>query len=324
MMDIAAHTVRDPRFAPETSALLERLGHETGPITYDDLVAGRAAPPDPELAGRPEPVRVQTDLVLPHGETPIRVRLYRDHLDAPRPLLLWLHGGGFVGGSLADVDVVCSALARRTGVNVVSLDYRLAPEHPFPAALHDTYDALCWLAANGAAIGGDGRVAAGGQSAGANLVAAACLLARDRGGPRVARQILCYPVLDFVRDSESHRLFDGVFLSSELQEWYDAQYLGGQPITPYAAPLRAETPVGLPPALVLGAGRDPLRDEAREYAGRLDRAGVDVAYREYADTMHAFLNFPGALSAGRRAIQDIADDLGRSLGQAITSGSANR
>ncbi|GAA0402660.1 alpha/beta hydrolase [Acrocarpospora corrugata] len=356
MINILARTVRDARFAPETSALLDLIGPQAGPITYDDLVADRASPPDPEVAGHAEPVRVRTDLLLvrgesdgllpwgeidglllrrdtdglllrgesdeplPHqetnepllrGKTPLRVRLYRHAVETPRPLLLWLHGGAFVGGSLADVDVACSALARRAGVNVASLDYRLAPEHPFPAALHDTYDAFQWLAANGAAIGGDGRVAAGGQSAGANLVAAACLLARDRGGAQVLRQILCYPALDFGRDTESSRLFDGVLLDSSLEEWYEAQYLAGQPVTPYAAPLRAQTVEGLPPALILGAGRDPLRDEAREYAGRLDQAGVDVSYLEYEDTMHAFLNFPGALSAAGQAIRDIADDLGR-------------
>ncbi|GAA0969462.1 hypothetical protein GCM10009555_016640 [Acrocarpospora macrocephala] len=303
--------MRDARFAPETSALLDLIGPQAGSITYDDLVADRASLPDPEVAGHTEPVRVRTDVLLPRGETPMRVRLYRHAAETPRPLLLWLHGGGFVGGSLADVDVACSALARRTGVNVVSLDYRLAPEHPFPAALHDTYDALQWLAAKGAAIGGDGRIAAGGQSAGANLVAAACLLARDRGGAQVMRQILCYPALDFGRDCESRRLFDGDLLNSSLEEWYDAQYLADQPVTPYAAPLRAQTFEGLPPALILGAGRDPLRDDAREYAGRLDKAGVDVSYLEYEDTMHAFLNFPGALSAARQAIQDIADDLDR-------------
>jgi acetyl esterase len=197
---------------------------------------------------------------------------------------------------------------------VVSLEYRLAPEHPFPAALHDTYDAMRWLAAHGGFLGGDGRVVAGGQSAGGALVAGACLLARDRGDrDLIARQVLCYPLLDFGQDTESARLFDGVFHSIRPGRWTDAQYLAGQEPTGYAAPLRAGDLSGLPPALIIGAGRDPLRDDARGYARRLAAAGVDVAQVEYAGTMHAFLNFCGALAAGPHAIGLIAADLAKAL-----------
>ncbi len=301
--------ISEPRFREETERFLERVGPQEGPIAYDELVESRASRPDPELAGSPEPVRVRSDLILPLPGRPVRVRLYRS-VPGPRPLLLWLHGGGFVGGSLDDVDVTCAGLARRTGLVVLSLDYRLAPEHPFPAALHDTYDALVWLEENGEALAGDGRVVAGGQSSGGNLVAAACLLARDRGRPLVARQVLCYPVLDFGADSESHRRFDGADgVRRSRDEWYQAQYLAGQAVTPYAAPLTATDLSGVPPALVLGAGLDALRDDARRYARRLQDSGVDASYFEYDDTPHAFLNFPGALSAAWRAMQDVADDL---------------
>lgn len=305
--------VRQAQFQQETRRFLERVGPQGGPITHEDLVASRASRPDPELAGTPEPVRVRSDVVLPLPERPVRVRLYRNVPATPRPLLLWLHGGGFVGGSLDDVDVACAGLARRTGLTVISLDYRLAPEDPFPAALHDTYDALTWLGEHGEAFAGDGRVAAGGQSSGANLVAAACLMARDRGGPRVTRQILCYPWLDFGTNSESHRRFDGVE-EPDPHEWFLSQYLAGQAVTPYAAPLTARDLSGLPPALVLGAALDSLRDDARRYARRLEEGGVAASYLEYEDTPHAFLNFPGALSAAWRAMQDIADDLA-SLGR---------
>jgi acetyl esterase len=225
-----------------------------------------------------------------------------------------LHGGGFVGGSLDDVDVTCAGLARRTGMTVVSLDYRLAPEHPFPAALHDTYGAFGWLAEHGGAFGGDGRVVAGGQSSGANLVAAACLMARDRGGPRVTRQVLCYPWLDLGADSSSHRGSDGDVGSRS--QWYRSQYLAGQAVTAYAAPLTAADLTDLPPALILGAGLDPVRDDARRYARRLESSGVASSYLEYAGTPHAFLNFPGALSVAWRAMQDIADDLSEALSAA--------
>jgi acetyl esterase len=302
LIDVNRRVVSRPEFRREAERFLERVGLQDGPIAHDELIESRASRPDPELAGTPEPVRVRTDLILPPPARPIRVRLYRNATATPRPLLLWLHGGGFVGGTLDDIDVACAGLARRAGLTVISLEYRLAPEHPFPAALHDTDDALAWLEQHGEAFGGDGRVAAGGQSSGANLVAAACLMARDRGRPRVTRQILCYPWLDLGTGAA-----DGVPRSRD--EWYRSQYLAGQAVTPYAAPLTARDLSGLPPALILGAGLDPLCDDARRYAQRLEDDGVAVSHLEYDHTPHAFLNFPGVLSAAWWAMQDIADDL---------------
>lgn len=306
--------IDQPGFAAETSDLLDRLGSQPEIADYAALLAARAEPPEPALSGRPDPAVRSADCYLPVRGGPVLVRIYREPRPGPRPLLLWLHGGGFIGGSVVDIEYVCSRLARLAGVTVLSLEYRLAPEHPYPAALHDTLDALRWLHAHGDVIGGDGRVAAGGQSAGAALVAGACLLARDEGAPTVHRQVLCYPCLDFGRDTESARQFEGMFLSVKPDQWSDRQYLAGQPVTPYAAPLRAESLAGLPPTLLIGAGRDPLRDHARDYAARLHVNGVDVTYVEYADTMHAFLNFCGVLSAGRHAIKLIAADLARAFG----------
>jgi acetyl esterase len=310
--------IDEPGFAAETTAFLEQLGPMTGISDYETLLAARAEPYDPDLAGRLDPEVHAADLHLPLRGGPILTRLYRAYAaSGPQPILLWLHGGGFIGGTVDDIDYVCSRLARLAGVVVASLEYRLAPEHSYPAGLSDTYDAMRWLAEHGTLLGGDGRVAAGGQSAGAALVAGACLLARDEGGPAPIRQILCYPTLDFDQDTESAREFDGVFLSLKPGRWSDGQYLAGQPITPYAAPLRADSLAGLPPALVLGAGRDPLRDDARNYAARLDAEGVDVTHVEYAHTMHAFLNFCGALSAGRHALGLIAVDLAGIFGRAV-------
>jgi acetyl esterase len=312
--------VTEPCFAAETTALLARLspGSPIGPASsvsdYRTLLAARAEPADPALAGHPEPAVHIADLYLPARHGPVGARLYRPQAAAsPRPVLLWLHGGGFIGGAAADIDHVCSRLAHRGSLTVVSLDYRLAPEHPYPAALLDTCDALCWLADHGAVVGGDGRIAAGGQSAGAALVAGVCLLARDRHLPSAACQVLCYPVLDFGQDTESARLFDGVFHSIK-PGWKQDRYLAGQPVTAYAAPLRAASLAGLPPALVIGAGRDPLRDDARAYAARLDADGVDVTHVEYDATMHAFLNFCGVLSAGDHAIEVIAVTLADTFG----------
>ena len=297
----------DPRFAKETEAFLEALGPRDEPITLDELVTSRTAPRAPELFGTATAVAQRTDLVLDRG---IRARLYRDDLEASRPSLLWLHGGGFVAGSLDDVDVVCAGLAKQARVNVVSLDYRLAPEHPFPAGLDDTYDAIRWLHDHAREVGGNGVVMAGGQSAGANLVAAACLRARDEDGPRVDRQLLCYPSVSLHRDTESARQFDGIVLYSKHSEWFEELYLAGQQVTPYVAPLLAPSLAGLPPAFVIGAGRDPLRDDARDYAARLQEAGVEVEYVEYADTPHAFLQFAGMLpTAVKTAIDDLSSDL---------------
>jgi acetyl esterase len=301
--------VTKPHFAAETTALLARLGPASPISDYGTLLADRAEPADPDLAGPPDPAVRVADLYLPARHGPVGARWYRRHAaTSPEPVLLWLHGGGFIGGAAADLDHVCCGLARNAGLTVVSLDYRLAPEHAYPAALLDTRDALRWLADHSAAIGGDGRVAAGGQSAGAALVAGACLLARDHHLPTVACQVLCYPVLDFGQDTESARLFDGVFHSIK-PGWAQEHYLAGQPVTAYAAPLRAASFADLPPALVIGAGRDPLRDDARTYAARLDADGVDVTHVEYDGTMHAFLNFCGVLSAGDHAIELIATEL---------------
>jgi len=305
-MAIKQSLIDEPGFAAQTSTFLERMSANAGQTTAP--TAGGEAPG--AVSGQADPhVRV-ADLYLPTRGGPVLTRVYQAH-DRPerRPVLLWLHGGGFVAGSVYDLDHVCSRIARLGQVTVASLEYRLAPANPFPAALHDTYDAMCWLAEHGALLGGDGRLAAGGQSAGAALVAGATLMTRDAGGPALTRQVLCYPALDFGQDTESVRLFNGVFLTIESGGFVEKSYLGGQEPTAYAAPLRAESLAGLPPALVVGAGRDPLRDDARAYATRLDNDGVDVAHVEYAGTMHGFLNFCGVLSAGDHAIEVIASDL---------------
>lgn len=290
----------------EADALLAELGPPGGPIDQARLVASRSEPPDPRHAGPPADVTTVADVLLPFATGPIRVRVYRDGEPRPRPLLLWLHGGGWVGGSLDDIDATCRALAAAAPVVVVSLDYRLAPEHPYPAALDDTYGALEWLSRNGGVLGGDGRVAAGGQSAGANLVAAACLLARGQDGPEVTSQVLCYPSLDADTDTESYRLFDGVLHSRAGLEWSLRQYLGGAPVTELVAPLRASSLTGLPPALILAAGRDMLRDDARRFHARLDAEGTPSTLIEYPEAIHAFFNFPGLLSVAHDAVADIA------------------
>ena len=174
--------IDEPGFAEQTDALLARFGPADELQDYETLLAARAEPADPDLAGPADPAVVSAELYLPLRGGPTLARLYRVPGAGPGPLLLWLHGGGFIGGTVGDIDAVCCGLAHQAGLTVVSLEYRLAPEHPFPAALHDTYDAMRWLAAHGGFLGGDGRLAAGGQSAGAALVAG-----RLPPGPRPRR-----------------------------------------------------------------------------------------------------------------------------------------
>ncbi|MEU4195330.1 alpha/beta hydrolase [Kribbella sp. NPDC026611] len=280
-----------PQFAAETESLLQRLAappSEGDP--YEALLKDREDLPEVELAGERDP-RVEVEDVgidLP-GRT-LEARIYRLD-DRPRPVVLWLHGGGFVGGHLRDIEYATSGIAAAGDVTVVSLNYRLAPENPYPAALHDVRDALTWI--RNAGLGTD-WIAVGGQSAGAALAAGACLLIRDEGGPLPDRQILCYPTLDVHPEADWFRWYLGVPTSE---------------VPPTAVPLRATTLAGLPPALVLAAGRDDLRDDALAYADRLTKDNVETRLVEYADTMHAFLNFPAALSAGRHAVELIGADL---------------
>jgi acetyl esterase len=304
--------IDEPAFAAEADAYLAAVPPMGAAPGQDPLAALRGRVAGPQVAGEPEPGVRWADLYLPARGGPLPARVYAEAAAGePRPLLLWLHGGGFVAGSVRDLDHVCSRLARLAGVTVVSLEYRLAPEHPCPAALHDAFDAEAWLAAHGHLLGGDGRLAAGGLSAGAALVAGASLMARDHGGPVLTCQVLCYPALDFGQDTESVREFNGVLITVGPDSWLQTAYLGGQQPDGYAAPLRNPSLAGLPPALLIGAGRDPLRDDARGYARRLDADGVPVTYVEYAGVVHGFLNACGVLSAGDHAIDVIAAELRR-------------
>src|SRR2546428_1392607 len=194
------------------------------------------------------------------GEIPVRV--YTPEGRAPFPVLVYFHGGGWVIGSLETHDGICRHLANAAGAVVVSVDYRLAPEHPFPASGEDAYAATRWVAANAAALGGDPRrIAVGGDSAGGNLAAVVSLMARDRGGPPLVFQLLVYPVTDLPSANASYREnAEGYFLTAKSMHWFFAHYCGANPDAsdPYLCPLRAKNLRGLPPALVVTAEFDPL------------------------------------------------------------------
>jgi acetyl esterase/lipase len=269
-------------------------------------------------AGPPEPVaRVENRTVPgPAGEIP--VRLYAPEAKGPLPVLVYYHGGGWVIGNLDSHDGVCRQLANAAGCLVVSVDYRLAPEHPYPAAAEDAYAAARWVAAHAASLGGDpARVAVGGDSAGGNLSAVVSQMARDRGGPRLVYQLLIYPVVDAPGDERaSYRdNADGYFLTATSMHWFWNHYQAGKPSCrePYACPLRATDLRGLPPALVITAEFDPLRDEAEEYAAKLHAADVPVTLTRYDGMIHGFFGMAALLDQAKVAVAEAVDGLKRAF-----------
>jgi acetyl esterase len=260
------------------------------------------------------------DIRIPGPEGPLRARVYDPAGEArsPRPVLGYFHGGGWVQGDLESHHGLCARLALRSGALVVAVDYRLAPEHKFPAAVEDCLAAYRWLRLRGREIGGDpGRVGVGGDSAGGNLSAVVSQLAAAAGVAVPACQVLIYPAVDFGHDTPSHRqLEDGFIIPRDRILWYSEQYLRGEGdrTDVRAAPLRAPDLRGQPPALVITAGFDPLRDEGRAYADRLREAGVDVLYREYPGQIHAFVSLTKAIPEGMACTLAIGDYLRERLG----------
>lgn len=248
---------------------------------------------------------VATDRTIPGPAGALPVRLYRPKgTDGPLPALVFAHGGGWVFGNLDSHDVLCAQLALEAGIAVVAIDYRLAPEARFPGAFDDVAAGLAWVAAHGASLGIDpARLAIGGDSAGGNLAAAVALWARDNGGPRLSLQLLCYPVTDGVARPESYRLFeDGYGLNKPAMEWFFDHYQPDKAARDdwRLSPLRARSLAGLPPALVITAGYDPLRDEGRAYAWRLQKEGTRADLVEFGGMLHGFLSSPMFLHAARR------------------------
>ena len=264
----------------------------------------------------PEPIYRAEDRRIPGVVGEIPVRIYTPEGNPPMGVLVYYHGGGWVLGDLESHDRVCRALANKGGCVVVSVDYRLAPEHVFPAGAEDCYAATKWVAENAASLGADpARLAVGGDSAGGNLAAAVAMMARDQGGPAIAFQLLFYPCTDAALDTPSQKEFaaDGYVLSRGDMEWFWNHYLGAgsetEKTNPYACPLRAKNLAGLPPALVMTASHDPLRDEGERFAQRLISAGVKVTCTRYEGVTHGFISFADALDKGKAGQQQAADAL---------------
>jgi acetyl esterase len=250
----------------------------------------------------------------------VPVRLYRPagvSATTPLPALVYFHGGGWVIGDLETHDVLCRQYTAAAGISVVSVDYRLAPEHKFPAALDDAWSATRWVAAHAADLGIDaGRLAVGGDSAGGNLAAVVALRARDAGAPALALQLLLYPVTDVAAEAPSYTDFaDGFMLTRESMRWFIAHYLDDRrEATDWrVSPLRAASLAGVAPALVVTAGFDPLRDEGDAYARRLREAGVRVDHLCYGGMIHGFAPMGRLIDTGMRAVAHIAASLRQAL-----------
>jgi acetyl esterase/lipase len=255
---------------------------------------------------RPAEVKV-VDRTIPGPSGPLPVRLYHPAsapADAKLPGLVYAHGGGWVFGNLDSHDVLCAQLAIEAGIAVFAVDYRLAPEARFPGAFDDVVAGLKWVAANGASVGIDAtKLAIGGDSAGGNLAAAVSIWARDNGGPKLLLQLLAYPVTDAVARAESYRRYeDGYGLNAATMEWFFDHYTPDKAIRDdwRVSPLRANSLSGLPPALVITAGYDPLRDEGRAYAFRLQQEGTLADLVEFGGMLHGFLSSPMLLHGARR------------------------
>ena len=263
----------------------------------------------PMLFGEPPAVARVEDLTLDLPGRSIAARLYvPGGAASPAPLVVYFHGGGWVLGTLETHDGTCRALARASGAAVLSIDYRRAPEHRYPAAAEDCYAAVCWARDHAAALGCDGaRLAVAGDSAGGNLAGAVAIMARDRGGPALRHQLLLYPVTDDDYSLPSYAENGGgeFYLGQAAMEWFWGHYLGGQSDAPLAKIAHTPNLAGLPPATVLTAQYDPLRDEGMAYAARLAQAGVSVDAAVAPGMIHGFFSMfqaiPDALGWIERA-----------------------
>ena len=266
---------------------------------YDRMIAARGI--------APAPVGAVEDWTIPGPGGDLPVRIYRPGIRGENlPAFVYFHGGGHVIGSLDTHDATARNLCNGAGCVVVSVDYRLAPEHKFPAAAEDAFAAVRWCAAHGAEIGADPRrIAVGGDSAGGNLAAVAALMARDAGGPGIRLQVLVYPVADYACDTESYRTYAEGYgmLEAQSMRWFRDHYLRGEAdwLDWRAAPLRAADLSGVAPALVLTAQCDVLHDEGEAYAQRLRTAEVEVKHRDCEGMIHGFFTMAPAIDGAVRA-----------------------
>ncbi|MQA13595.1 MAG: alpha/beta hydrolase fold domain-containing protein [Pseudonocardiaceae bacterium] len=307
---------------PDVQGLLEQFEAQGLP-PFDQMSVSQArdvAGAFRDLQGEPEPVAEIRDILVPGPAGNLPVRVYDPSPGTPLPLLVYYHGGGWVIGNIEVVDKPARALANASQCVVAATQYRLSPETKFPGPVEDCYAATKWLAEHAGEVGGDAsRLVVAGDSAGGNLAAAVTLMARDRGGPQIAYQLLIYPVTSPARGNEfaSYRdNADGYLLTRGGMEWFWDHYVSSpqDDDNPYAAPLKASDLSGLPPAMVITAEFDPLRDEGAAYADRLQQAGVKVKSTRYDGVIHGFFWMGGVLEDGRAVLAEMGEELRKQFG----------
>jgi acetyl esterase len=306
---------RSERLHPEALAVLEALDAQNAPplasLSPAEARIG-AAKRFKQFGGELEALDRVEDRSIPGPDGNVPVRIYARERGGLRPAMIYFHGGGFVFGDLDTHEPICRSLAKESGAVVIAVGYRLSPEHKFPAALEDAHCATRWIATNAEQLGIDaGRICITGDSAGGNLATVIARRCRDAGGPALGSQVMIYPVIDLSSfETESYREFaEGHFLGRGEMQWFAGHYLASasEGRNPEASPLLDPDLSGLPPALVITAEFDPLRDEGEAYAKRLREAGTPVTLTRYPGVIHGFVVMRGAFAAGREAIMQIAN-----------------
>jgi acetyl esterase len=304
---------------PAVEALLRTLAAAGPPVETLTPSAARANAIEKRRSRVEQPIPLADvhDRQIPGPGGELTVRVYRPSLDDQRPVVVYFHGGGWVLCDLDSHDAICRRIARDSGCVLVSVDYRLAPEHPFPAAVQDAVAAVEWVAAHRADLGATaGGLGVAGDSSGGNLAASVCLIARDNGQPRIDHQLLIYPPLAYDFTTASYRDNDtGFHLTRAGMQWFWNHYLAtdADAVDPRAAPLRAIDLAGLPAASIFTAEYDPLRDDGEAYAARLRDAGVDVELHRYDGMFHGFIGLAAVGESFERAYRQIAEDLHAAL-----------
>jgi acetyl esterase len=304
----------DPEIA-KVVAGMNALPGSAGEVPIEEARAGHEAETR-VLSGPGQAVGDVRDIAIPGPAGDIPARAFTPVAEGPLPVIAYFHGGGWALGSIDSFDTVCRALANAACAIVVSVGYRLAPEHPFPAAVDDCLAATRWLAAQAGGIAGDaGRLAVAGDSAGANLATVVARRLRDAGESPVRFQALVYPATDAGLNTPSYREFaEGFGLTAEGMQRFWGLYLdGADGLDPDASPLRADDLAGLPPAFVLTAEADVLRDEGEAYAARLREAGVEVTQRRFEGTTHGFWRWQAKTALSRRAVKEVGAALREAL-----------
>jgi acetyl esterase len=308
--------------SPAARTMIDQLEAAGGPPLWEmSIDEARALSGVMGAMDEPPEVASVEDRVIPGPGCDLPVRIYTPEGDAPRPVVAFFHGGGFVICSVDTHEGLARRLANAIGAVVVSVEYRLAPECRFPGPAEDCYAATVWAHEHAAELGGDpARLMVAGDSAGGNLAAAVTHMARDRGTPPIACQALIYPVIDAACDAPSYtENAEGYFLTAAGMHWFWSHYLGpdGDGSHPHASPIRADDHSGLPPAVVITAEYDPLRDEGEAYGEALRAAGVPVTVRRYDGMIHGFVSMPMLFPEADDAIALIVETLGRALGHKV-------